>query len=94
MLPDTENPRTWTLGSYHLSGRLGGGDVNKYLCRALPWERRQLGRHLALLARAQKDAEGLAFWSNLATEPLVQHDSGEAGQISFSESGKGSLRNQ
>jgi serine/threonine-protein kinase len=75
LLPDTEYPRTWTLGSYHLSGRLGGGDVNQYLLRAHPWERRQLGRHLALLAKIQDDAEGVAFWSGVAKESLVQWDS-------------------
>ena len=81
LLPETEYPRTWTLGSYHLSSRLGGGDVNKYLSRALPWERRQLGRQLALLAKTQDDAEGLAFWSALAAEPLVEHDSEKALQF-------------
>ena len=42
-------PRTWTLGSYYASGRLGDGDLSVYLDEALPWERRNLVSHMRLL---------------------------------------------
>jgi hypothetical protein len=48
-LPDAQWPRTWTLGSYLASGRLGGGEIEAYLARAFPWERRVLASHRELL---------------------------------------------
>jgi serine/threonine-protein kinase len=71
-LPAVQWPRTWTLGSYHLSGRLGGGDIGRYRDEALPWERRQLARHLALLARCEGDEGACSSWSALAGQPLAE----------------------
>jgi hypothetical protein len=55
LLPDRDFPRTWTLGAYDESGRLGGGDVVPSWL--FPWERRDLERHRALLRHVRGDHE-------------------------------------
>jgi eukaryotic-like serine/threonine-protein kinase len=46
-------PRTWTLGSHYALGRLGEGDLDRYLRGAFPWERSHLRSQALLLARAR-----------------------------------------
>ena len=51
-LPSVQWPRTWTLGSYLASGRLGNGSVERYRQAALPWEQAVLDSHIDQLALA------------------------------------------
>ena len=51
-LPDVIWPRTWTLGSYFASGRLAGGDLERYLAESFPWERRALSSQREVLEAA------------------------------------------
>jgi hypothetical protein len=71
MLPQTDHPRTWTLASYYLADRLGEHRVRDYLSHGLPWERRQLCHHFALLERCRSNDEAVRSWSALAAEPLA-----------------------
>jgi serine/threonine-protein kinase len=48
MLPATDWPRTWTLGSYAATERLPLDGADSYLDICLPWERRQLYEHQAI----------------------------------------------
>lgn len=56
-LPPVPWPRTWTLGSHHALGRLGGGKLKDYLAGSFLWERMNLRRQAALLARARGEPE-------------------------------------
>jgi len=71
LLPPSPTPRTWTLGSQYAAGRLGDGDVNRYLASAFPWERRHLYAHMALLARVRGDEDEFEVCQELAREPLT-----------------------
>lgn len=48
-LPAERWPRTWTLGSYYATERLGSAGVHGYLEEAFPWELTQLQHHRELL---------------------------------------------
>ena len=77
MLPADTPPRTWTLGSYYAAGRLGDGDVDRYLSDAFPWERRWLYTHMALLARVRGDDDEFETCWHVAREPLAEDASGD-----------------
>ena len=77
MLPADTPPRTWTLGSYYAAGRLGDGDVDRYLSDAFPWERRWLYTHMALLARVRGDDDEFETYWHVAREPLAEDASGD-----------------
>jgi len=71
LLPACRFPRTWTLGSYFATGRLACDDAAGRAAALLPWERRHLYAHRALLARAQGDrAESERCWSQ-SVAPLT-----------------------